>query len=103
MRGRFYPDVLAPITIITPNDAEQEFIHDKYLGELVAGVKNPETRDRLLHIIDRLKDDEKIDGLILGGTDLPLILGDESHNGVPILDTTRIHVERAVERLLGSH
>jgi len=103
MRGRFYPDVLAPITIITPNDAEQEFIHDKYLGELVAGVKNPETRDRLLHIIDRLKDDEKIDGLILGGTELPLILGDESHNGVPILDTTRIHVERAVERLLGSH
>jgi aspartate racemase len=101
MRGRFYPEVLAPIEIVTPNDEEQEFIHDKYLGELVAGVKKPETRERLLRIIDRLKDEERIDGLILGGTELPLILGDESHNGVPILDTTRIHVESAVARLAG--
>jgi len=102
MRGRFYPDVFAPMAIVTPNDDEQAFIHDKYLGELVAGVKKPETRERLLRIIDRLKDEEQIDGLILGGTELPLILGDESHNGVPILDTTRIHVERAIEHLLAS-
>jgi aspartate racemase len=100
MGGSFYPEVLAPIEIVRPNDGEQQFIHDKYINELLKGMKNPETRDRLLRIVDRLKDDEAIDGLILGGTELPLILSGESHNGVPILDTTRIHVERAVERLL---
>ncbi len=100
MRGSFYPDVFAPIEIVTPSDEEQDFIHDKYMNELLKGLKKPETREHLLRIIDRLKADKQIDGLILGGTELPLILGDESHNGVPILDTTRIHVERAVERLL---
>ena len=102
MRGSFYPEVLAPIEIVTPNDEEQQFIHDKYVNELLKGITKPETRDRLLRIIDRLSNEEKIDGLILGGTELPLILGDESHNGVPILDTTRIHVERALERLLAT-
>lgn len=100
MRGSFYPDVFAPMEIVTPADEEQDFIHDKYMNELLKGMKKPETREALLRIIDRLKADDQIDGLILGGTELPLILGDESHNGVPILDTTRIHVERAVERLL---
>lgn len=100
MRGRFYPDVFAPMAIITPHDDEIEFIHDRYINELIPGVKNPETRERMLRILDRMKDDDRIDGLILGGTELPLILGDDSHNGVPILDTTRIHVARAVEHLL---
>jgi aspartate racemase len=100
MRGRFYPEVLAPMEIVTPNDAEQDFIHHRYLGELVPGIRNPETREGLLRILDRLKADEHIDGLILGGTELPLILGEESHNGVPILDTTRIHVAKAIDRLL---
>lgn len=100
MRGRFYPEVLAPIEIVTPNDDEQDFIHERYLGELVPGIKNPETREALLRILDRLKDEQHIDGLILGGTELPLILSEESHNGVPILDTTRIHVARAIDRLL---
>ena len=100
MRGRFYPDVFAPIEIVTPNDDEQDFIHDRYLGELVPGIRNPETREGLLRILDRLKDEEHIDGLILGGTELPLILGEDSHNGVPILDTTRIHVAKAIDKLI---
>lgn len=41
-----------------------------------------------------------IDALILGGTELPLILTEPEHNGIPLLDTTRIHVERIVAELL---
>ena len=40
------------------------------------------------------------EALILGGTELPLILRDAEPSGVPFLDTTRIHVERIVEELL---
>ena len=47
-----------------------------------------------------MKQRDRIDGLILAGTELPLLLRDSEHNGIPLLDTTRIHVETIVERLL---
>ncbi|MGZ5552300.1 MAG: aspartate/glutamate racemase family protein [Chthoniobacterales bacterium] len=102
MRARFYPDVFSRegIEVVAPNPAEQEFIHDKYMNELVNGVFRPETRARLLSIVERMKQEAQIDALVLGGTELPLILRDESHNGTPFLNTTRIHCEAAVERML---
>lgn len=57
-------------------------------------------RERLLSIADRMKEREGIEGLILGGTELPLILRDETYGGIPLLDTTRIHVNAAVAQLL---
>ena len=102
MQGHFYPDVFsrAGIALVVPEASEQEWIHEKYMRELVNGVFLPETRDALLAIVDRLLEREGIDGLLLAGTELPLILRQDSHNGIPFLDTARIHVERAVEELL---
>jgi aspartate racemase len=102
MQGRFYADVFgrAGITLVTPSPDEQTTIHDKYMGELVNGVVRPETRERLLAIVARLKDEEGIGGLILGGTELPLILSGDMGQGVPFLDTTRIHVERIVAQIV---
>jgi aspartate racemase len=98
MQGRFYPDVFSRegITLAVPEQDEQAYIHDKYMRELVSGIVLPETRARLLSIVDRLKEREHIQGLILGGTELPLILRDVTDRGIPFLDTTRIHVERAL-------
>ncbi len=86
--------------MITPTLKEQAFIHEKYMNELVNGLILPETRERLLAIVDRLKEQENIEGLVLGGTELPLILREESYNGIPFLNTTKIHVERAVAQML---
>jgi aspartate racemase len=98
MQGRFYPDVFSRegITLAVPEQDEQAYIHDKYMSELLNGIILPETRERLLSIVDRLKEREHIQGLILGGTELPLILRDVTDRGIPFLDTTRIHVERAL-------
>ena len=102
MQGRFYPEVFSRqgIALSVPTPDDQAFIHDKYMGELVHGVFLPETREQLLAIADRLRKKDGIQGLILGGTELPLILGDVADRGIPFLDTTRIHVERAVARML---
>ena len=102
MEGKFYPEVFAAagINIVTPNEAERTFIHEKYMGELLNNIFLPETRERLIAIVKQIKQREGIDGLILGGTELPLILRDAEIEGVPFLDTTRIHVERIVEALL---
>lgn len=100
--AKFYPKTFSNygIEIIEPTPADQDFIHDKYMNELVNGIFSDETRDALLAIIDKLMRDQQIDGVILGGTELPLILRDETHNGIPLLNTTRIHVETAVAEML---
>jgi len=103
MQGGFYPEVFTKqgIEIILPPMDDQNYIHEKYMSELVNGVFLAETRERLLTIADRLKAKNGIQGLILGGTELPLILREEFARGIPFLDTTRIHVERAVALMLG--
>ena len=54
----------------------------------------------MIAIVDRIKAKSDIDGVILAGTELPLILCDPHHNGIPFLDTTKIHVETAVDEML---
>jgi len=95
MQGRFYPEVFSreKIMLVTPQPDEQAYIHDKYMNELVEGVFRPETRERFLAIIDHLKKRADIQGLILGGTELPLLLRDSTACGIPLLDTTQIHVK----------
>ncbi len=102
MQARFYPDVFArqAIDVVIPNLEEQEYIHGKYMGELVAGVFLPETRERIQAIAARMRDQERIDGLVLGGTELPLLLTDDGGSGIPFLDTTKIHAESAVVEML---
>ncbi len=117
MQSQFYPQVFsaAQISLVTPQPDEQAYIHDKYMNELVKGIILPETRQRLLLIVDRLREQEGIDGLILGGTELSLILGEPqpgeatlaetapgevTDRDIPFLDTTRIHVQAAVARML---
>jgi aspartate racemase len=102
MQSDFYPRVFAreDIQLFMPDPDDQEYIHNKYMNELVPGKFLPETRTGLLTIIDRMKRTWDIEGVILAGTELPLILRDRSYNGIPFLDTTKIHVEAAVERML---
>ena len=101
MLGRFYPDVFARsgLTVVVPEEDEQTYIHEKYMKELLNNIFLPETRQGLLAIVDRMKAADNIEGLILGGTELPLVLRDVEHEGIPFLDTTRIHVERIVAEL----
>ena len=102
MQGRFYPEVFskAGIVLVVPRADEQEYIHEKYMGELVKENFLAETRERILAIIQRMKDEDGIEGAILGGTELPLLLRNSSAAGVPFLNTTQIHVQAGVKRLL---
>jgi aspartate racemase len=102
MQATFYPKVFSRegIELLLPGPDDQTYIHDKYLNELVSGKFLPATRAGLLAIVDRLKTGSDIDGVILAGTELPLILRDSEHNGIPLLDTTEIHCEAAVTEML---
>lgn len=102
MNSGFYPDVFSRrgMTIIVPEKEDQDVIHWKYMGELVNGIYLPDTREKLMAIAGRLRKEKHIEGLILGGTELPLLLNDAAEKGFPFLDTTRIHAESIVETML---
>jgi aspartate racemase len=101
MSGQFYPRVLSQrgIEVVAPSQDEQAFVHDKYTNELLQNVFTVNTRNAVLHIIDRLRERDGVDGVILGGTELPLLLNSDEHGGVPLLDTARIHIDAAVRQL----
>lgn len=102
MQAEFYSRVFKRegIALLVPEHEDQDYLHEKYFSELVPGKFLPETRSGLLAIVDRMQAKRNIDGVILAGTELPLILRDPDHNGIPFLDTTKIHVEAAVARML---
>ena len=102
MQSGFYNVIFMEhdISVVTPGNNEQDYIHDKYMGELVKGIIRDETKSELLKIAHDLKENKGIEGLILGGTELPLILKETDDIGIPLLDTTRIHVESILKELL---
>ena len=104
MQASFYPRVFEPagISIVLPTLQEQDLIHTRYVGELVRGIVLPDVRSAFNAIIERLRLDEGIQGVILGGTELSLLFEEGSLPGLQLLDTTRIHAEAAVEELLSA-
>ena len=101
MEAPFYPAVCARhgIAVVTPNDADRAWAHDRYVGQLLKGEFRGDTREEFVALIGRLRDDAKIDGVILGGTELVLLLPSPTVADVPALDTTALHVAAIVKRL----
>lgn len=97
MEAEFYkkPFISKGISVVVPSDEEQHLIHHKLFSEIELGIFKDSTREELLAIAKRMVDEEGIDSLILGCTELPLILT-ESKFGIPFLNTTAIHCESIV-------
>lgn len=103
MTGGFYQDVFSQgtLNISIPAETERDFIHDKIFSELVFANIKSETKDEFIRIIKRMQKDDGIDSIILGCTELPLILfpEDSAAIGIPFLNTTEIHVDRIVAEI----
>lgn len=101
MRADFYPEEFqrAGFALIAPKASEQEFIHAKYIGELLNDRFLSETRTEILRIAERMTAEDGVEVVVLAGTELPLLLRDSSAD-IKFLDTTVIHVEAIVDELL---
>jgi aspartate racemase len=102
MKSDLFQRELGPagIEVLVPDDEKQEYVQRKIYDELAIGLFRDETRDGLLDIVKEMIEHDTIEGLILGCTELPLILRKDEF-GIPFFDTTRIHAERAVAYCLG--
>ncbi|WP_413627822.1 amino acid racemase [Fructilactobacillus vespulae] len=89
----------AGIEIKIPNPDEINFIHEKIVSELENGIVKPETKKQLLAIAERMISANHLDGIILGCTELPLILKPEDFN-VETFDITKIHIAAIVKELI---
>jgi aspartate racemase len=101
MRATFYADALAPlgIEVVKPPESDLTLVHSLYMSHLVPGDFSQTVRDAVLAVIDRCSARERIDGVILGGTELPLLLGVRSYHGLELLDSAQIHIDRVVAEL----
>jgi len=101
MEAPFYPDVCARfgVTVVAPEEVERIWIHEYYVTELLNGQFRDDSRARFVALVERWREEQGIEGVILGGTELPLLLPGADISGVPVLDTTALHVSAIVERL----
>lgn len=97
MQSPFYEEVCQKygIEVITPSDKEQDIINHLIFKELVLGIFKDSTREKLLGIINKYD----VDGVILGCTELSLILNQEDTK-IPLLNTLELHAQAALDRSL---
>ena len=87
------------IEIVVPNETEMLLINDKISSELELGIVKEETLKSFQEIIDRMKNEQGIEAVVLGCTELPLILNDEV-SAVPCLDTMKIHIKTLINMIV---
>ena len=101
MQSRYYQAEFdrSGIVVVVPNESEQQYIQQKLFSKIERGVFLGETRNGLLEIVKRLMADESIDGVVLGCTELPLILT-KSEYDIPFLNTTEIHAQLIFDKFM---
>ncbi|MBF0430240.1 MAG: amino acid racemase [Fibrobacteria bacterium] len=97
MEAEFYkkPFYSKGISVVVPSEEEQQLIHHKLFSEIELGIFKDSTKEGLLAIAKRMVEKNGIDSLILGCTELPLILTEPQYN-IPFLNTTAIHCESII-------
>jgi len=98
VESEIYPEKLTAHGLghVRPNTAEREEIHRIIMDELVCGVFKPEAVACFQRVIGRMKD-EGCDAVVLGCTEIPLIMND-SNSPLPTLDSTRLLAQAALRR-----
>lgn len=101
MEGDFYHRAFAEagMELVTPSVDDRRYVAGKISKELEFGILREDTRVGLASVVRRIRDAEGIQAVVLGCTELPLILND-GVTCVPCLDTISIHVTALIEAIL---
>ena len=83
------------IEVVVPEPDDRKIVHDIIYQELCKGEIKPESRSLYLTIIDKLKKDAGAEAVILGCTEIAMLV-QQPHTDIQLFDTTAIHAERAI-------
>lgn len=98
MEQDFYKGRLADkygLEPMVPDRAGRDMVHRVIYDELCQGIVSAPSKAAYLDEVTRLQRDEKIDGVIMGCTEITMLIGQGDFD-IPVFDTTRIHAEAAV-------
>jgi amino-acid racemase len=84
------------LDVVTPDDEGRTVVHDIIYNELVVGEVKVESREAYQAVIDKLLADG-IQGVILGCTEIELLISKPEHSPVPTFPTTYLHAVAAVD------
>jgi aspartate racemase len=100
VESEVYPDRLAAagIEYVRPNKDERKHLNEIIMDELVLGIFKPDSIAYFQALIERLER-QGCDGVILGCTEIPLIMND-TNSPLPTLDSTRLLARAALKRAL---
>jgi amino-acid racemase len=101
MSQDFYRDRLEShgLTVLVPSTEDQALVHRVIYDELCLGIVRDESRAAYVDVVDRLVR-RGAEGVILGCTEIEMLIGPDDLE-VPSFPTTRIHVEAALDAVLG--
>ncbi|MBU2512402.1 aspartate/glutamate racemase family protein [bacterium] len=86
------------LKVIIPEKEDRQLVHQVIYNELCLGVLKEDSKKSYLSIVKKLQN-QGAEAIILGCTEIALLIGEEKTE-VPLLDTARIHAEKAVEYAL---
>jgi len=84
---------------VVPDQAGRDMVHRVIYDELCQGIVTAESKSAYVDEVTRMRRDEKIDGVIMGCTEITMLIGQPDFD-IPVFDTTRIHAEAAVAFML---
>jgi aspartate racemase len=84
------------IEAVVPDPAGREVIHRIIYEELVRGIVSKSSKAALVEEVERLRSSSAVDGLIMGCTEITMLIGAADFD-IPVFDTTGIHAEAAAE------
>ena len=101
MEGPMYPSAFATqgTEITTPGEHDRDFINHSIYEDLAAGKVTPQLRQRYLEICRRQIESHGVEAVILGCTEIPLVLSADDLP-VPLIDTARCHAETIFARAI---
>lgn len=102
VESEVYPEQLTQrgVQFVRPEREEREEINRIIMDELVYGIFKPEQVSYFQQVITRLKNDEGCDAVVLGCTEIPLIMSD-ANSPLPTLDSTRSLARAALRKAVG--
>lgn len=99
MQEDFYKNIISEygITVVTPNEKDMQIVSNILYTETPKGIIKPESEQAIQQAITNMIKKDAIEGVILGCTELPLIIKKSS---VELFDTTSIHAQAIIEFVL---
>ncbi|WP_240315534.1 aspartate/glutamate racemase family protein [Aquimarina longa] len=99
MEKDFYTKTLQDtygLEIVIPEKSDRKTIHDIIYQELLKGVFKKSSKNDIVMIIEKIKEEQGVEGVILGCTELPMLIKEEDVS-ITTFDTGRIHAYKAIE------